>query len=164
MAKTRAQLKTDNDEPAVGGAREISLGPLPDYLGYQVRQVQSAIFGDFTTITAETGVTPGEFSLLMLVEHNPGINQGALARMYNIDKSTLSIAVASLVKRGLVEKTPNEEDRRYHAVSLTPEGRDVLARTTRRVEDQERAMDAALKPGERQALLDMLKRLARAFR
>jgi len=164
MAKTRAQLKTSNDDPTVGGAREISLGPLPAYLGYQVRQVQSAIFGDFVNITAETGVTPGEFSLLMLVEHNPGINQGALARMYNIDKSTLSIAVASLVKRGLVQKTPNEEDRRYHAVSLTPEGRDVLVRTTQKVEGQERAMDDALKPGEREALLDMLGRLARTFR
>jgi len=164
MAKTRAQLKTNNDDPPVGGEREISLGPLPDYLGYQLRQVQSVIFGDFTSITTETGVTPGEFSLLMLIEHNPGINQGALAHMYNIDKSTLSIAVTSLVKRGLVQKTPNEEDRRFHAVSLTPEGRDVLARTTRRVEDQERAMDDALNPGECQVLLDMLKRLARAFR
>lgn len=164
MAKPRRQTPAEPDDRPTERGGEISLGPLPDYLGYQVRQVQSAIFGDFAAITAETGVTPGEFSLLMLVENNPGINQGALARMYNIDKSTLSIAVTGLVGRDLVEKIRSDEDRRYHAVHLTPKGRDVLARTTRRVEDQERAMDSVLEPGEREAMLDMLRRLARAFR
>ena len=39
----------------------------------------------------------------------------------------------------------------------------MLRRVTRRVEKQEQTMDAVLKPGERELLLDLLDRVSRAF-
>ena len=141
----------------------VEFGALPGYLGYQVRQAQSAVFRDFTRITAELGLTPGEFGLLTMVRQNPGVSQVALAGLYKLDKSTLSISVKGLTGRGLIRRLRGEHDRRYFSLWLTPEGAAVLERVTGRVEEQERMMDAVLAPGERERLLDMLSRIARAF-
>jgi DNA-binding MarR family transcriptional regulator len=141
----------------------IVLGPLPGYLGYQIRQAQSAIFRDFPIITADLDITPGEFGLLTLLDANPGVSQVGLAQVYGLDKSTLSLALNALVKRGLIRRAKSEVDLRYHTLRLLPTGRALLKRVRERVEAQERIMDSVLKPGERAKLLDMLQRITRAF-
>jgi DNA-binding MarR family transcriptional regulator len=156
MRKARASA------PALA-PEELDLGRLSGYLGYQIRQAQSAIFRDLARATRPLGVTPGEFSLLATLQRNPGLSSMRLARAYQLDKTSLSLALKRLAARGLIESNRNEDDRRYHALQLTPAGRDVLRRATRRIEAQERAMDAVLEPGERKLLLDRLRRIAAAF-
>jgi DNA-binding MarR family transcriptional regulator len=141
----------------------IDFGKLPEYIGYQVRQAQSAMFRDLSRSLRATGVTPGEFSLLTILKANPGINSTTLTRIYQLDKATLSLSVKGLVERGLISSTRDPNDRRYYALHLTPSGREVLKRVTRHIERQERAMDAVLAPGERARLIDLLTRIARAF-
>lgn len=155
--------EVDIADAAKPSDRPIDYGRLPDYLGYQIRQAQSAVFRDFAHQMADLGVTPGEFGLLSLLERNPGITQVQLAAVYRLDKSTLSLAVSGLVKRGLAQRTRNARDQRFYGLSLTAAGRDLLAKVTGRVEEQERLMDAALHPGEREHLLDLLRRIAAAF-
>ena len=142
---------------------EVDFGRLPGYIGYQVRQAQSAVFRDLSRTLRETGVTPGEFSLLTLLRANPGINSITLTRIYQLDKATLSLSIKGLVARGLISSTRHANDRRYYALELTLAGRGLLQGVTRRIERQERAMDAVLKPGERERLLDLLQRISRAF-
>jgi DNA-binding MarR family transcriptional regulator len=141
----------------------VGFGRLPGYIGYQVRQTQSAIFRDISRSIGDLGVTPGEFSLLTMVEANPGLNSITLARLYRLDKATLSLSLKRLVGRGLIRTERNERDRRYYSLRLTAAGRKLLQRVTRRIEKQERAMDAVLKAGERELILDLLKRIAGAF-
>jgi len=144
-------------------SNDIDFGKLPHYLGYQIRRAQTSIFRDFAQITQQAGLTPGEFSLLTMIQYNPGINQVTLARIYGLDKSTLSQAISSLLRRGLLTRTRGTRDRRQNTLRLTPEGEEALALTTVRVEAQETRMDGVLEPGEREALLDMLGRLVAAF-
>jgi DNA-binding MarR family transcriptional regulator len=151
-----------------GGARAhesqaLDLGKLSGYLGYQIRQAQSAIFRDLARATRPLGVTPGEFSLLSTLQRNPGLSSMRLAHAYRLDKTSLSLALKRLAGRGLIESNRNQEDRRYHALQLTPAGREVLRRATRRIEAQERAMAAVLEPGERALLLDRLRRIVATF-
>ncbi len=141
----------------------VDFGRLPGYIGYQMRQAQAAIFRDFGRIMQDVGITPGEFSLLAMVNANPGINQITLARVYRLDKSTLSYSVNGLKRRRLLRVTRSQQDRRYYGLHLTDAGREVLERATARVEAQERKMDTALAPGEREVLLDLLRRIAAAF-
>jgi len=154
----RATARTAGQELA-----EVDFGRLPSYVGYQLRQAQSAVFRDLSRTLRETGVTPGEFSLLTMLKANPGINSITLTRIYQLDKATLSLSIKGLAKRGLILSTRHANDRRYYALELTGEGRALLRTVTRRVERQERTMDAALKPGERARLVDLLRRISRAF-
>ena len=142
---------------------EVDFGRLPGYIGYQVRQAQSAVFRDLSRTLRETGVTPGEFSLLTMVRANPGINSITLSRIYQLDKATLSLSIKGLAARGLISSTRHANDRRYYALELTPAGRALLQGVTRFIERQERTMDAVLRPGDRERLLDLLQRISRAF-
>src|SRR3972149_7521341 len=72
---------------------EVDFGKLPGYIGYQVRQAQSAVFRDLSRTLREAGVTPGEFSLLTLLRANPGINSITLTRIYQLDKATLLLSI-----------------------------------------------------------------------
>ncbi|MCZ7562946.1 MAG: MarR family winged helix-turn-helix transcriptional regulator [Burkholderiales bacterium] len=141
----------------------VDFGRLPGYIGYQVRQTQSAIFRDIARSIGGLGVTPGEFSLLTMLEANPGLNSVTLARLYRLDKATLSLSLKRLAGRGLIRTERSAEDRRYYALRLTTAGRKTLARVTRHIEEQERAMDAVLGPGEREQILDALRRIAGVF-
>lgn len=153
--------------PASAKARQepggVDFGKLPGYIGYQVRQAQSAVFRDLSRSLRATGVTPGEFSLLTMLRANPDINSITLTRIYQLDKATLSLSIKGLVKRGLISSTRSASDRRYYSLRLTPAGSAVLRRVTRHIESQERAMDAVLAPGERALLIDLLGRISRAF-
>ncbi len=152
-----------NEPPDPARAAPLELGALAGYLGYQIRQAQSALFRDLARATRPLGVTPGEFSLLATLERNPGLSSTRLAGAYRLDKTSLSLALKRLAGRGLVASNRNADDRRYHSLVLTAAGREVLRRATRRIEAQERAMDALLGPGERALLVDRLRRIAVAF-
>ncbi len=149
-----------SDKPA---AREVRFGALPDMLGYQIRQAQTAVFRDFAVTMADLDVSPGEFSLLTLIDANPGASQTRLASVYRVDKSTLSLRIAGLVKRGLVRRSRSRIDQRYYALWLAEPGRRLLAKVRKHVDRQEQTMAGTLGPGERELLLDMLKRISHAF-
>ncbi|WP_442599953.1 MarR family winged helix-turn-helix transcriptional regulator [Neobacillus sp. D3-1R] len=55
--------------------------------------------------------------------HNPSIQQ--IAQNLGIDITTFSRQIQSLVKQGLVKKTPDPNDRRISILSLTTEGKFV---------------------------------------
>ena len=143
--------------------RPINFGPLSSYLGYQIRQAQTAIFRDLAASTAALSVTPGEYGLLSLVDANPGISQIDLAQVYKLDKSTLSLAVSRLTKRGLVKRTRSRIDERYYTLWLLEPGHRLLQRVRAHVETQERSMDSVLRRGEREQMLDMLQRISQVL-
>ncbi len=143
--------------------RSVNLGPLPTYLGYQIRQAQAAVFRDLLTLSADVGVTPGEYGLLAMIAANPAISQIDLAAAHKLDKSTLSLAVTRLVKNGLIRRARSPKDERAYDLFLSKAGQDALARVRERVESQERAMDSVLRPGERDLMLDALQRISRVL-
>ena len=56
----------------------LELGALSGLLGYRLRLAQQAVFRDFAASVAE--LSPGRAGMLLLVEANPGVTQGRLAR------------------------------------------------------------------------------------
>jgi DNA-binding MarR family transcriptional regulator len=142
---------------------EPNFGPLLGYLGYQIRQAQAAIFRDLTAATTDLDLTPGEFGLLAMIDANPGISQIDLAAIHKLDKSTLSLAVTRLAKRGLIRRARSPDDDRANRLFLRKMGVGLLRGMRERIEVQERTMDAALRPGERELLLDALQRISHAF-
>lgn len=145
-------------------ADAIDLTQLTDYLGYQLRQAQTASFRDLSAPFRDLDVTPGEFSLMTIVKLNPGIRQTDLLHIYKLDKSTMSVAVKRLVGRGLVIQDQLPDDRRFHGLSLTGAGGDVLAAATALVEAQERRMEDALGDIDRDLMMEALRRIVGALR
>jgi DNA-binding MarR family transcriptional regulator len=142
---------------------DVALGLLPSYVGYNLRRTQAASFRHLDQLARELNLTPGQFSLLSLLAGNPGISQKALSQVTGVDTSTMSPALDSLARRGLINRARAAHDRRSYSLSLSPEGEKILAAMREHVERQERVMADALEPGERDHLLAMLKRIAKAL-
>lgn len=136
-----------------------SLGPLPGYIGFNLRQAQVASFRHLERTAAAAGLTPGQFSLLTFLDENAGVSQKTVSQRFGVDTSTLSTALDALARRGLVRRARSAADRRAYALSLTAAGRSALADMRKKIEAQEALMLSALSERERDQLLDMLARL-----
>jgi DNA-binding MarR family transcriptional regulator len=100
----------------------------------------------------------GYIVLTALVEQ-PVRTQAALAAAISADKSRIIGVLDELQRRGLIQRQPDESDRRVHLLSLTPAG-DRLRRSVeaaiRRTEEQ---VLGVLPPADREAFLRSLKSL-----
>lgn len=148
--------------------RRVDRGPLPGYYGYNLRIAQVAVFDNFAKIVGRLAdrmgeLTPGRFSLLMLLKHNPGINQTDLSRAVGLDKSTLTPALDQLERKGLILRERTAADRRTYALSLTEKGETLLTELITKVERHEENIVAALSSPERATLLRLLKKIARSL-
>ncbi|WP_298725402.1 MarR family transcriptional regulator [uncultured Ferrovibrio sp.] len=151
-----------------GITRKIDRGPLPGYYGYNLRIAQVAVFEDFARIVGRMAdrmgeLTPGRFSLLTLLKHNPGINQTDLSRAVGLDKSTLTPALDQLERNGLILRQRTAADRRTYALSLSEKGKALLDDLNAKVLQHERNIVASLSPSERATLLRLLKKIARSL-
>ena len=138
----------------------IDLGPLADWVGFNLRMAQEATFQAFSHRSQEIGESPGRFATLMLISRNPGISQTELSYASGRDKSSLTPVVEDLVRRGLVERKRMDRDRRVYRLSLTAEGKKTLALMVRCAREHERVLDGIIGTRDRKRFIDVLKRLA----
>ena len=121
--------------------------------------------GRFNRAPAVPELSASQFHLLEPLATNPGpLPMGALADAAAVAPPTASRMLDGLVKRGIAERTrPTDGDRRRVAISLTPEGRRlVAAKRTRIAQAREQVFDR-LSPGERRAAARLLHSLAAAI-
>jgi DNA-binding MarR family transcriptional regulator len=78
------------------------------------------------------GVTMAQCHVLLLIEERGRTSVTELAADLELDKSTLSRTIDSLLAAGLVNRETNADNRRSQHISLTPEGE----RTTAGINDQ----------------------------
>ena len=130
---------------------------LPGLIGYRLRLAQQAVFRDFAARIPE--VSPGRAGMLLLIDANPGVTQGGLARAVRLERSTMVGVVDALEARGFLERRRGE-DRRTNGLWLTRAGRALVARLKRGIEVHERRVASRLTPTERRQLLALLEKLA----
>jgi DNA-binding MarR family transcriptional regulator len=73
------------------------------------------------------GLTNGQFSLLTSLNRPQPARLGSVAALLAMDRTTLTAALKPLQRRGLVDVSIEQQDRRSRALTLTRKGRSVLA-------------------------------------
>lgn len=73
------------------------------------------------------GLTNQQFSLLMALNRPSPPPMGPVAKLLDMDRTTLTAALKPLERRGLVRVDPAETDRRTRLLVLTQAGADALA-------------------------------------
>jgi len=81
----------------------------------------------FDRLFAPLGLTNGQFSLMMALAGQWKPRLGELAEFLAMDATTVTAAVKTLEKHGLLVLTLDETDARARRPSLTDKGREVLA-------------------------------------
>ena len=138
----------------------MDFGPLGDSVGYLMRRAQVAIFQRFFDLFSQFGIRPAEYAALTVIERNPGLSQTRLADALGLKKTNLVALIDAFEDRGLARRRPTENDRRSHALYLTPKGIALIGRWHRIDATLDRSISALVSPDERQRLCNVLRQIA----
>jgi DNA-binding MarR family transcriptional regulator len=105
------------------------------------------------------GLLVREWHILAVLGEGRPLSAAELARRTVIDKGRVSRAVASLTRRGLVERAPDAFDARRTMLRLSQKGRAIYRRIVPLARGRERALLDALTPAERRQLERLLAKL-----
>jgi DNA-binding MarR family transcriptional regulator len=150
---------TDDAEDTAAEGGELDLSGLNAVVGYALRRAQLAVFEDFIARFAALDLTPAQYSVLLVIGHNPGRKQAEIASALGIQRPNFVNMLDELERRGLAERTPSATDRRSHALVLTKAGKLLLTRARAVQNEQERELARRLGPGGRETLVALLQRL-----
>ncbi len=112
----------------------------------------------------ETGVSPIQIQILLYLSTHPAktCTVGVLSREYSLTVPTVSDAVSSLVRKGLVAKRSHRTDARVVPLQTTGAGRSVVRRVSRWADVLTRQI-SAFSPGVKESamvfLMDLIKAL-----
>lgn len=142
----------------------LQMGELAELLGYSLKRAQLRVFEDFLRCVAPLQLTPAQFSVLLLLDRNPGRNQTEIASTLGILRPNFVSMLDALESRDLCARMRSTNDRRSHILVLTDKGRAVLARAKKLVVSKHEArLNELLGSANRVALLDMLSKIAAEF-
>jgi MarR family transcriptional regulator, organic hydroperoxide resistance regulator len=121
--------------------------------------------GRFNRAPLVPELSASQFHLLEPLATNPGpLPMCALAEAAAVAPPTASRMLDGLVKRGIAERTRSEDgDRRRVEISLTAEGRKLVATKRMRIAEAREQVFDRLSPGERRAAARLLHSLAAAI-
>jgi DNA-binding MarR family transcriptional regulator len=142
----------DGDE-----AERLDLGHLDQHLGYFVRRLQVMIFRDFIRTLAPMRLRPAQYSVLLLIEANPGSSQAAVGRVLGIERARLARLLHDLQGRGWIERRAVDGDGRSHALFLRAEGSRALARSKKLAGRHEQRLTKLLGVKRRVALMGLMR-------
>jgi DNA-binding MarR family transcriptional regulator len=144
------------------GARrqdEVDLGPLPELIGFMLRRAQIAVFQEVFRLFSQVDIRPAQFSVLTVIEHNPGLTQSQVSAALGIRRTNFVALLDSLEHRGLATREQAKNDRRSHALHLTEDGKAMMRKLRQFVDIQERRLVGRIGETGRGQLIDLLHRL-----
>ena len=126
--KAQSSPRQAETHPARSKTKAVELGDLSQSLGYRIRRAQLWVFREVSQRLASFDVSPAQFSVLSVIDANPGVNQLAIAQVLSIERAGLGRMVDHLKRRGLVTRAESSINRRYYVLHLTREGAELLGR------------------------------------
>ena len=130
--------------------------PIYSRPGHVIRRLQQIAVAIFMNETKRFDITPVQYSALLAVEMNPGIDQKTLTNIVAIDRSTVANVVSRLEKKRWIKRIV---DRRSKRLSITTAGRKMLRTIDPAVDHVQELILAPLSQDERPVFVDMLERL-----
>lgn len=125
-----------------------------------LHRAQQAADEAFAAAFADTGLTPRQLAVLVIVGEREGTNQVGLVDATGIDRSTTADLVRRLMRKGLLARRRARHDARSNVLRLTDEGRAMLASFRTRASEVDRMLLDVLPEAGRAGFVEALGRIA----
>jgi DNA-binding MarR family transcriptional regulator len=126
-----------------------------------VQRAARALARRFDDALRPSGLTNGQFSLLMSLNRPEPPGMAAVASLLAMDRTTLTAALKPLQRRGLLKVAPDPKDRRGRLLTLTAKGRKLLVRAVPVWKSTHLAVESQLGDNEPERLRKNLRTLSR---
>lgn len=145
-----------------GAARgPLAQSELAGSLGFLLRLANGVALGCLAERLDAVGLRQSTFSVLLIVDENPGLKQHEVGEALSIQQPNLVALVSELVSAGLLARLPCEDDRRANILALTEHGRSVLAEARAAHARNEAALEKSLDPVSAEEFRQTLLRILR---
>src|SRR5664279_3861994 len=124
---------------------------LPTLL-YAVKQLELAVRAQLDELLRPAGVTTTQYTALTVLERHNDITSATLARNSFVTAQTMGDIVVALEKRGLVVRQQDPRHARRLTMTLTAQGRELLAKVRPAVAALESHMVEGLAPRDQEML------------
>jgi MarR family transcriptional regulator, temperature-dependent positive regulator of motility len=125
-----------------------------------LHRAQQAADEAFAAAFADTGLTPRQLAVLVIVAEREGTNQVGLVDATGIDRSTTADLVRRLMRKGLIARRRARHDARSNVLRLTEEGKALLTSFRTRAAEVDRMLLNSLPEASRTPFVDALGRIA----
>ncbi len=145
--------------PTVTSVDQVDTSYLQTLLGYNARRAALTIIEVFLERMAQFGLRPVDFSVMSVIQHNPGVTSRQLCAALNLLPPNLVGLIHSLEARGLISRRPHPTDGRAMGLHPTPEGSALMQQAAQTATDLEIESSSRLTDAERKTLLDLLQKI-----
>ncbi len=97
-------------------------------------------------------ITRPQFHVMAFVATYPGISPKGIIKLTVMDKSRVTRSIDGLVKKGLLTRQINPEDKRVYLLSLTRKGKDMYLKISTMAANMQRKLSTSLSEEEKQVL------------
>lgn len=146
-------------------AAALDEAALRGVVGYQLAQatvVTDRVFD--AQVGSPQGLRRLEFSMLALLDGNPGATARQLSRALAVTPPHIALAVDRLAHAGLLTRERGAADARLQHLTLTPQGRSTVLQAVAALQHGEAEAMAALSAAERAMLAELLHKAASSRR
>lgn len=131
-------------------------------IGYQLAQASIAATQLFMArVGAPFDLRPVEFTLLTLVDENPGVSAKRLAQALAVTAPNITMWIDRLEARKLISRERSQTDRRAQHIRTTALGSKTVRKAVNLLTEGEKDQFAALSAAERAILIELLHKVAR---
>lgn len=126
--------------------------------GFLLRLAQLKVYSEFFAKVGERGLRPGQFSVLWVIQNNPGIRQSILGQSLMIKRAHMTKLIRALEEDGLVSRRVPDDDRRAVELTLTAKGDEQVKAAADWLFRYEDGLGSGLDVSERRELIRLLQK------
>lgn len=131
---------------------------------YLLHQTSQGLRSRLEQALRPLGVTGLQYTILGLLARHEGLSSADLSRRFFVTPQTMNQVIAGMTRRGLIAREASEANRRILRMTLTPEGRALLAESEKIVDPVEDAALASVPPADLAQMRRHLRLLLRQLR
>lgn len=147
----------DSSKNGKSASSDMGMTTLEGIVGFHMRKAILRAQSSFATVAGKKLMT-GQYSVMAIINENPGRTQSAIAEAAGLDRSSLVPILNKFEKDGLILRAPVKGDKRAYAVRLTKKGERELAALEKNVREIEARVISGLGEKDHKKLIDLLKR------
>src|SRR3954466_8523621 len=159
MIITKATIATDRSSAIEAESTPQPYRRVPAYL---IRRLQMICTAMVAEEFEDEDMPVSQWAVLTIIESHPEIDQSRLAELISFDKTNTGRLVDQLEAKGLVERRPDDSDRRGWMVCCPPLGQKIRKRLRPRgLATQDRLL-SCLEPADRELFIDLMSHVVMA--